>query len=105
MACWRALLLCCGLWGLLAPAQAELLELRQAHVSTMRDGALQDWPELSIMWRTPRSTALSSASAKIPLAPLPPSSSVTRFSVSAAALLIARPARVEPVKEIIATSG
>lgn len=42
MACWRALLLCCGLWGLLAPVQAELLELRQAHVSTIRDGVLQE---------------------------------------------------------------
>ena len=60
---------------------------------------------LSIMWRTPRSTARSSASAKITLAPLPPSSSVTRFSVSAAALEMARPARVDPVKEIISTSG
>ncbi len=66
---------------------------------------MQLWPELFIMCRTPRSTARASASAKTRFAPLPPSSSVTRFSVSAAALVIARPARVLPVKLIISTSG
>ena len=38
-------------------------------------------------------------------APLPPSSNDTRFKVSAAAFEIAIPARVDPVKEIISTSG
>ncbi|MEK9802242.1 MAG: histidine kinase, partial [Curvibacter sp.] len=42
MTLWRALALCCGLLGLLAPVRAELLELRQAHVSTMRDGVLRE---------------------------------------------------------------
>ena len=50
-------------------------------------------------------TALSSASAKTTFAPLPPSSSATFFSVSAAALVIAIPARVEPVKDTMSTSG
>lgn len=39
------------------------------------------------------------------LAPFPPNSSVTRFKVSAAARDIDLPARVEPVKEIMSTSG
>ena len=48
---------------------------------------------------------MSSASAKITFAPLPPSSSATFLRLSAAALEIAIPARVEPVKLIISTSG
>lgn len=40
MAVWRALALCCCLWGLLAPVRAELLELRRAHVSSVQDGAV-----------------------------------------------------------------
>ena len=59
----------------------------------------------SIMRRTDRSTALSSASANKRFAPLPPNSSATRFNVSAAAFEMALPARVDPVKEIISTSG
>src|SRR5208282_3875510 len=39
------------------------------------------------------------------VADLPPSSCVTRFTVGAAAKATAMPARVEPVKETIATSG
>src|ERR1022692_3392238 len=39
------------------------------------------------------------------LADLPPSSCVTRFTVGAAATATATPARVDPVKETIATSG
>ena len=46
-----------------------------------------------------------SASAKTTFALLPPSSSVTRFSVSAAPRAIARPVTVEPVKAIFATPG
>ena len=70
-----------------------------------RVGALQDWPELLKQWRTPRVTAFASASAKMMFAPLPPSSSVTRLIVSAALLVISLPARVEPVKLTISTSG
>lgn len=42
MAFWRALLLCCCLLGLGSPVSAELLELRQARVSTVQDGAVLD---------------------------------------------------------------
>src|SRR5271166_3349777 len=41
----------------------------------------------------------------IMLADLPPSSCVTRFTVGAAADATAIPARVDPVKETMATSG
>mmetsp|Transcript_13748 Transcript_13748/g.22067 ORF Transcript_13748/g.22067 Transcript_13748/m.22067 type:complete len:208 (+) Transcript_13748:545-1168(+) len=71
----------------------------------MRVGALQDCPEFCMQWITPRLTAFSSASAKMMLAPLPPSSRLTRFNVSAAALEMAMPARVEPVKDTMSTSG
>lgn len=40
MAFWRALLLCCCLLGPGSQASAELLELRQARVSTAQDGAV-----------------------------------------------------------------
>ena len=63
---------------------------------TMAGITASEW----IKFRTLRSTALSSASANRRFAPLPPSSSVTRFSVSAAAFEIARPARVDPVKAL-----
>ena len=66
---------------------------------------MQDWPELFIMCSTPRLTAFSSASAKMRLAPLPPSSRWTFFRVSAAFFEIAMPARVEPVKLMMSTSG
>ena len=71
----------------------------------MRVGALHDWPVLFMQCSTPRLTALASASLKMILAPLPPNSNVTRFRLSAAALEIAVPARVEPVKDTISTSG
>mmetsp|Transcript_28626 Transcript_28626/g.53917 ORF Transcript_28626/g.53917 Transcript_28626/m.53917 type:complete len:204 (-) Transcript_28626:452-1063(-) len=72
--------------------------------TSIRLGALQLWPVLFIMCRTPRLTALSSASSKMTLAPLPPSSRCTRFSVSAAFFEIRRPARDEPVKLTMSTS-
>ena len=68
-------------------------------------GALQDWPELRIQRTTPLVTASSGALAKIIFAPLPPNSRLTRFRVSAAALDIAMPARDEPVKLTMSTSG
>ena len=71
----------------------------------MRVGALQDCPELLKQRVAPRLTALSSASAKMMFAPLPPNSRLTRLMVSAAAIEISRPARVEPVKLIMSTSG
>ncbi len=71
----------------------------------MREGALQDWPLFSIISVTLHFTASSRASAKTRFAPLPPSSRCTRLSVSAAAFEISLPARVEPVKLTMSTSG
>src|SRR6266853_3045788 len=74
--------------------------------TSMRVGALQDCPVLRKHDCTPSLTALSkSASCKRMLADLPPSSCVTRFTVGAAAEATTIPARVDPVKEIMATSG
>ena len=73
--------------------------------TSIRVGALQDWPELRIQRATPFVTASSAALAKIIFAPLPPNSRLTRFRVSAAAFEIAMPAREEPVKLTISTSG
>ena len=70
----------------------------------MREGALQDCPELLNKLRTPLIMAFSPASANTIFAPLPPSSKDTRLTVSAAFLEIATPARVEPVKDTISTS-
>src|ERR1700750_3003047 len=72
----------------------------------MRDGALQDWPELLNMCITPPVTALvRSASSRITFGDLPPSSWLTRFTVGAARLATSTPARVEPVNEIMSMSG
>jgi hypothetical protein len=66
----------------------------------MREGALQDWPELVIMVRTPEVTAFSrGASGVMMLADLPPSSWATRLTVAAAAWATRIPARVEPVND------
>src|SRR5712691_3974047 len=53
----------------------------------------------------PLTAAPRSASAKMMLGLLPPSSSVTRLLVSAAMRIIWRPTSVEPVNEILSTSG
>src|SRR5579863_4171418 len=74
--------------------------------TSIRVGALQDCPVLRKHSCTPCLTALpKSASSRMMLADLPPSSCVTRFTVGAAAVATATPARVEPVNEIMATSG
>ena len=55
---------------------------------------------------TPTLTALArSASSRITLADLPPSSSATFFTVPAATSCTRRPARAEPVNETMSTSG
>src|SRR6516164_5373006 len=74
--------------------------------TSMRVGALQDWPVLRKQDCAPSVTALSrSASSRMMLADLPPSSCVTRLTDGAAADATATPARVEPVNETMATSG
>src|SRR5207237_4813356 len=73
---------------------------------SMLVGALQDWPVLRKHACTPSLTAFSrSASSRMILADLPPSSCVTRFTVGTAADATATPARVDPVNETMATSG
>ena len=72
----------------------------------MRVGALQDWPTLRKAAATPAGTARArSASGRIRLGDLPPSSWATRFTVGAAAWATSTPALVEPVIEIMSTSG
>src|ERR1700688_223726 len=53
----------------------------------------------------PSMAASKSASAKKMLGDLPPSSSVTRFTVSAASFTIILPTLADPVKAILFTSG
>ena len=74
--------------------------------TSMRVGALHDWPVLLKQCSAPRFTAFwISASANTMLGDLPPSSSATRLTVSAAAFCTATPARVEPVNDIMSISG
>src|SRR5471032_1261646 len=74
--------------------------------TSMRDGALQLCPVLLIIPITPAVTALvSGASSRMMLADLPPSSSDTTLTVSAACLATEAPARVEPVSDTMSTSG
>ena len=54
---------------------------------------------------TPRTARLMSASSKTMFGDLPPSSSDTRFSVSAQPRMIALPTAVEPVKVILSMPG
>ena len=73
--------------------------------TSMRVGALQLWPLFIITLCTPPVTAFTrSASGSTMLGDLPPSSCATRFTVSAAFLATAMPARVEPVKLTMSTS-
>jgi hypothetical protein len=78
---------------------------RRSGTST-RVGALQDWPLFMKQPRTPLVTAAArSTSSSRMFADLPPSSCATRFTVGAAAWATWTPARVEPVKETMSTSG
>ncbi len=75
---------------------------KQLRSTSKRVGASQDWPVLYIHSATEAVTrSCKSQSANTRLGDLPPSSSVTRFTVSAASRVTAVPARVEPVKDII----
>jgi hypothetical protein len=72
----------------------------------IRDRAQQSWPALPNTAPGAAAAARSrSASAKITLADLPPSSSVTRLIVCAAPAAIVRPTDVEPVNAIFADVG
>ena len=72
----------------------------------MRVSALQVWPELRKHFATPSVTACSrSASSRITSGDLPPSSSATGLTPAAASSDTRRPARVEPVNEIMSVSG
>ncbi len=72
----------------------------------MRERAQQSWPELpKTATGAEEAAAARSASAKITLALLPPSSRVTRLMVAAALSAIPRPTSVEPVNATLATSG
>ena len=72
----------------------------------MRVGALQDWPVLAKhAQHALRHRLVRSASSRMMLADLPPSSCATRLTVSAAALATRMPARVEPVNDIMSMSG
>ena len=68
-------------------------------------GALHDWPEFLKHLKAPLSIASGSASLKIIFAPLPPSSKLTLLKSFAAFCEIKAPALVDPVNEIIFTSG
>ena len=68
--------------------------------------AQQSWPALSRKLIGAEAAAASrSASAKTMFADLPPSSSVTRLSESAALRMMPWPTAVEPVKQTLRTSG
>ena len=72
----------------------------------MRVGALHDWPEfVHIPAMSREITASKSASSRMMLADLPPSSCATRFTVGAAARATSMPARVEPVNDTMSMSG
>src|SRR5512139_4250575 len=72
----------------------------------MRDGALQLWPVLFIITSTPWPTACSSgAPSRMMLGDLPPSSTDTFLTVSAAALSTRMPARVDPVNDTMSMPG
>ena len=88
-----------------ALAMASASSMRSLGTS-MRVGALHDWPELPITPRTPLVTArLRSASGSTMLGDLPPSSWCTRLTVGAALRATSMPARVEPVNDTMSTSG
>ncbi len=72
----------------------------------MRERAQQSWPALSKTAPGAAAAAAGmSASAKTTLADLPPSSSVTRLIVPAAAAAIDAPTSVEPVNATLPTAG
>ena len=89
-----------------APLAMLAASSMRAFGTSIRVGALQDWPELVHMPNTSREMAAAkSASSRMMLADLPPSSCATRFTVGAALRATSTPARVEPVNDTMSTSG
>ena len=91
-----------------AAASSSACSIRPAG-TTSRESAVQVWPPLRKQLATVILTAFASSSsdtsASTTLADLPPSSSVTRLSVSAATPAIVRPTGVDPVNETWSTCG
>ena len=74
--------------------------------TSIREGALQLCPLLSIIVVTPAVTLSANASSSSTmLGLLPPSSCVTRLTVGAALRATSTPARVDPVNDTMSTSG
>src|SRR5580700_10298907 len=88
-----------------ADAMAAASSMRAAGTS-IRLGALQDWPEFVHIPAMSRATTASrSASSRMMLADLPPSSWAMRLTVGAATLATSMPARVDPVNDSMSMSG
>ena len=74
--------------------------------TTSRVVIAQPWPAwMQAANAVAPATAATSASSSAIAADLPPSSRKTRFSVGAAAAMIARPVAVEPVNDTMSTRG
>ncbi len=71
----------------------------------MRVVIAQPWPECMQTMPAAGSTSAKFASSRMMFADLPPSSRNTRFSVSAPRAAMCLPTAVEPVNEIMSTSG
>ena len=72
----------------------------------MRLAARHTWPEFTIAAKNSLGAiSFGFTSSSTMAASLPPSSSVSRFSVGAALAITLRPVAVEPVNAIFATSG
>ena len=89
-----------------AAAASSLASPIRAAGTSMRDGALQVWPELPIIVTTPDETLSAKAeSSSTMFGLLPPSSCATRLTVGAALRATSMPARVEPVNDTMSMSG
>src|SRR5262245_35784753 len=74
--------------------------------TSTRVGALHDWPVLLKQCAVPPAMDLArSASSRMMLGDLPPSSCDTRFTVGAAFCTTSMPARVEPVNDTMSMPG
>ena len=90
-----------------AAAAISLASSIRAAGTSMRDGALQVWPELPIIVHDARTVTLcaNAASSSTMFGLLPPSSWATRLTVGAALRATSMPARVDPVNDTMSMSG